>query len=71
MGVDQTENRGIIDSGLRKSNDETIRLFLADEKLLKRFRQLNDGIVTVVIYGGRPILLSCGGRLEVLDKFQA
>jgi hypothetical protein len=72
MGIDQNEKSGIMSQevGLRNSEDKTFRLMLADEKFLKRIRQLNDAIVLVVIYGGRPILMSFSGKVEVLDKFQ-
>lgn len=71
VGIDQNENRSIIEAGLRKSKDETFHLTLAEEKFLKRCRQIGSSLLYVIVYDGKPIMLFVGGKVEVLDKFQA
>ncbi len=48
------------------SKDVGMELYLSEEKLLKRCRQIENGVIQVVILQGKPIMLFLGGKIERL-----
>lgn len=40
----------------------------AEDRLLRRLRQLKDAIVTIVVREGEPMLLETTGKLEILGE---
>lgn len=58
---------GHIMNGDTPSRDDLrFDILVSEEKLLKRFRNLKEGLVEVLILDGKPKYLVVNGKLEVL-----
>lgn len=52
----------------KPSKDATLILTLAEEKMVKRMRQIGSGMMTIIILESRPIIGVVNGKVEVLGK---
>jgi hypothetical protein len=50
------------------SKDGTLTLRLSEEKLLKRLRQLGNGLFFVIMLDDEPVIAVVGGKAEILKK---
>lgn len=48
------------------SKDTTLTLCLAEEKLLKRLRQVGNGMFSVIVIDSEPVLVVVNGKVEIL-----
>ena len=64
--LDKREKSDIIEV-VKPSRDATLTLCLSEEKLLKRCRQVSDGMFTIIVQNGIPTILVINGKLEILS----
>ena len=50
------------------SKDTTLTLCLAEEKLLKRLRQIGNGMFSIIVIDSEPVLVVVNGKVEVLKN---